>query len=54
MDPAVDNEHFGNWVLSNIYETLYTYPFNSSSTGPLVPLLATGEPSDSLAERIAK
>ena len=45
MDPAVDNEHFGNWVLSNIYETLYTYPFNSSSTGPLVPLLATGEPS---------
>jgi len=44
MDPAVDNERFGNWVLSNIYETLYTYPFNSSSTLPLIPLLATSEP----------
>ncbi|NHJ12048.1 MAG: hypothetical protein EAX95_00120 [Candidatus Thorarchaeota archaeon] len=45
MDPAVDNENFGNWVLSNIYETLYTYPFNSSSTYPLTPLLAAEEPS---------
>jgi peptide/nickel transport system substrate-binding protein len=45
MDPAVDFESFGNWVLSNIYEGLYTYPFNSSATEPLVPLLAAAQPS---------
>jgi peptide/nickel transport system substrate-binding protein len=42
MDPAVDYERLGNWVLSNIYETLFAYPFNSSETEPLVPLLAAG------------
>jgi peptide/nickel transport system substrate-binding protein len=42
MDPAVDYEHLGNWVLSNIYETLFTYPFDSNATEPLVPLLAAG------------
>lgn len=44
MDPAIDNEDLGNWILSNIYETLYTYPFNSSATEPLVPLLASEQP----------
>lgn len=44
MDPAVDNEQFGDWVLSNIYENLYTYPFNSSATYPLVPLVAAEQP----------
>lgn len=45
MDPAVDNEQFGQWALSNIYETLYTYPFNGSATAPLIPLLADQQPS---------
>lgn len=45
MDPAVDNEQFGQWILSNIYETLYAYPFNSSATAPLIPLLAVEQPS---------
>jgi peptide/nickel transport system substrate-binding protein len=45
MDPAVDYTQLGQWVLSNIYETLYTYPFNSSTIEPLVPLLAGGQPS---------
>ncbi|MBN2228115.1 MAG: hypothetical protein JW779_00880 [Candidatus Thorarchaeota archaeon] len=44
MDPAVDNTGVGDWILSNIYETLYTYPFNSSDTTSLIPLLALGEP----------
>ncbi len=45
FDPAVDNTQFGYWMISNIYETLYTYPFNSSAIDPLVPLLAVGQPS---------
>jgi len=45
FDPAVDNTQFGNWMISNIYETLYTYPFNSSAVEPLVPLLAIEQPS---------
>ncbi|MDH4213921.1 MAG: ABC transporter substrate-binding protein [Candidatus Thorarchaeota archaeon] len=51
MDPAVDYESIGNWVLSNIYETLFTYPFDSNATEPLVPLLAAGPYSISPDER---
>ena len=44
MDPHVDYESFGAWIIYNVYETLYTYPWDSSSTDPLVPLLASDQP----------
>ncbi len=44
FDPAVGNTQFSHWMISNIYETLYTYPFNSSAIQPLVPLLAVEQP----------
>ncbi|MFW9909452.1 MAG: ABC transporter substrate-binding protein [Candidatus Thorarchaeota archaeon] len=44
FDPATGNTQFGLWMMSNIYEPLYTYPFNSSAIEPLVPLLALEQP----------
>jgi len=44
MDPHVNYESFGSWVQYNIYETLYTYPWNSAVTDPSVPLLAASAP----------
>lgn len=32
----------GYWLYDNIYETLYTYPWDNSSSVPSQPLLATG------------
>ena len=40
MDPHVNYETFGSWVHYNIYETLYTYPWNSADTSASEPLLA--------------
>jgi len=42
LDPHVNYEAFGAWVLFNVYETLFTYPFISSDTTPSIPLLAEG------------
>jgi peptide/nickel transport system substrate-binding protein len=44
MDPHVNYESFGSWVQYNIYETLYTYPWDSAVTDPSVPLLAESAP----------
>ncbi|MFW9886873.1 MAG: ABC transporter substrate-binding protein [Candidatus Thorarchaeota archaeon] len=44
LDPHVNNEKVATWILSNIYETLYAYPFGSSNTSHLVPLLAAELP----------
>lgn len=44
MDPHVDYESFGAWILYNVYETLYTYSWDSSATDPLIPLLALNQP----------
>jgi peptide/nickel transport system substrate-binding protein len=40
LDPHVNYESFGAWVLFNVYETLFTYPFDSSNSSPRFPLLA--------------
>jgi peptide/nickel transport system substrate-binding protein len=45
MDPHVNYESFGSWVHYNIYETLYTYPWDSTDTAPSVPLLAESAPT---------
>ncbi|RLI55336.1 MAG: hypothetical protein DRO87_09115 [Candidatus Thorarchaeota archaeon] len=44
MDPHVNYESFGSWIHYNIYETLYTYPWDSAVTDPDVPLLAASAP----------
>jgi peptide/nickel transport system substrate-binding protein len=44
LDPHVNYESFGAWVLYNVYETLYTYPWDSSSTAPSICLLAASQP----------
>ncbi len=44
IDPHVDYESFGAWIIYNVYETLYTYPWTSNSTDPLIPLLAADQP----------
>lgn len=44
MDPHVNYENFGGTVQYNIYETLYTYPWDSAVTDPSVPLLAASAP----------
>jgi peptide/nickel transport system substrate-binding protein len=44
LDPHIDYESFGSWISYNVYETLYTYPFGSSSTVPSTPLLAASAP----------
>ncbi|MFX1369431.1 MAG: ABC transporter substrate-binding protein, partial [Promethearchaeota archaeon] len=45
LDPHINYESFGNWVFYNVYETLYTYPWDSNTTDTLIPLLAEGLPS---------
>ncbi len=40
LDPHTDYETFGSWISFNVYETLYTYPWNTADTTPSVPLLA--------------
>ncbi|MEM4734352.1 MAG: ABC transporter substrate-binding protein [Candidatus Thorarchaeota archaeon] len=40
LDPHVDYESFGSWISYNVYETLYTYQWDSADTTPSVPLLA--------------
>lgn len=47
LDPHVDYESFGNWISYNVYETLYTYPWDSSLS-TLIPLLASGPPTISM------
>ncbi|NWF95571.1 MAG: ABC transporter substrate-binding protein [Candidatus Thorarchaeota archaeon] len=42
LDPHTDYESFGSWISYNVYETLYTYDWDSADTSPSVPLLATG------------
>jgi len=44
LDPHVDYETFGSWISYNVYETLYTYPWDSAVTSPDVPLLAASAP----------
>jgi peptide/nickel transport system substrate-binding protein len=44
LDPHVDYESFGSYISYNIYETLYTYPWDSAVTDPSVPLLAASLP----------
>jgi peptide/nickel transport system substrate-binding protein len=41
LDPHKCYESGGGGVIQNVYETLYTYPFNSTSTVPSQPMLAT-------------
>ena len=48
LDPHIDYESFGNWISYNVYETLYTYPWDSSDSTPSVPLLAAGAPTVTL------
>ncbi|RDE14469.1 MAG: hypothetical protein C4K49_07625 [Candidatus Thorarchaeota archaeon] len=40
LDPHVNYESFGAWILFNVYETLFTYPSDSADSTPNVPLLA--------------
>ena len=42
MDPHNNYESFGSMIAYNIYETLYTYEWDTLRTDPVVPLLATG------------
>jgi peptide/nickel transport system substrate-binding protein len=44
MDPHVDYESFGSWISYNVYETLYTYTWNTANAEPSVPLLAASTP----------
>ncbi len=41
MDPHKNYETAGSWVHFNIYETMFTYPWDTADTNPSVPLLAT-------------
>ncbi len=40
MDPHSNYESFGSWIHYNVYETLFTYEWDSLRTDPVVPLLA--------------
>ncbi len=40
MDPHNNYESYGSWIHYNVYETLYTYEWDSLDTDPTVPLLA--------------
>ncbi len=40
MDPHKNYETAGSWVHYNIYETLFTYPWDTADTSPSVGLLA--------------
>ena len=52
LDPHVDYETFGSWISYNVYETLYTYPWDSASAELEIPLLAAGPPTVSVSELI--
>ncbi len=41
MDPHNNYESFGSWIHYNVYETLFTYEWNTLRTDPVQPLLAT-------------
>ncbi len=41
MDPHNNYESFGSGIAYNVYETLYTYEWDTLRTDPVVPLLAT-------------
>ncbi|MFW9926278.1 MAG: ABC transporter substrate-binding protein, partial [Candidatus Thorarchaeota archaeon] len=40
LDPHRSYESFGNWISDNVYETLFTYSWDSQDTKMLEPLLA--------------
>ncbi len=40
LDPHKNYERFGNWISYNVYETLFTYSWDTTDTIPSVPLLA--------------
>ena len=40
MDPHKNYDRTGSWIHYNIYETLFTYPWDTADTSPSVPLLA--------------
>ncbi|MFX1483661.1 MAG: ABC transporter substrate-binding protein, partial [Promethearchaeota archaeon] len=40
LDPHRCYDRFGNWISDNVYETLFTYPFDSADNSELIPLLA--------------
>ena len=40
MDPHKNYESAGSWIHYNIYETLFTYPWDTADTSPSVGLLA--------------
>lgn len=42
LDPHVNYESHGSWIFDNVYETLFTYSWDSADETPNVPLLATG------------
>ncbi|TFG33857.1 ABC transporter substrate-binding protein [Candidatus Thorarchaeota archaeon] len=42
MDPHKNYESAGSWIHFNIYETLFTYPWDTADAEPTNPLLATG------------
>ncbi|MGD9397530.1 MAG: ABC transporter substrate-binding protein, partial [Candidatus Thorarchaeota archaeon] len=44
LDPHVNYEGFGDWIFYNVYETLYTYPWEGFSSPQFVPLLAASDP----------
>ena len=44
LDPHVNYEGFGDWIFYNVYETLYTYPWDGPNSTSFVPLLAASEP----------
>ena len=41
MDPHVNYESFGSRIHFNVYETLFTYPWGTTDTSAVEPLLAT-------------
>jgi len=45
LDPHVNYESYGDWIFYNTYETLYTYPWSSSDTSSVIPLLAEALPT---------
>jgi len=40
LDPHVDYDTFGALLFFNVYETLFTYPWDSNDSTPSIPLLA--------------
>ena len=44
LDPHVNYESNGDWIFYNVYETLYTFPWDGYGSEPDVPLLAASVP----------